>query len=125
MAVPEAFRRGREAFDAGRFFEAHEHWEEVWKAAPAETRPLFQALIQLAAACLKIARREYAPARRLLTRAVQDMQAAGATAPFEVAAVRVQAQDALERLEALGPERLAEFEPGWFPRLGPGTDDRR
>lgn len=118
MPVQGAFREGCEAFDQGRFYEAHERWEEVWRAAPREARPFYQALIQLAAACLKIADREYAPARKLLIRAVKGMQDAEIVPPGEVARVRAQAQVALDRLEALGAERLAEFDPRWYPRLG-------
>lgn len=117
MREPEAFRRGCEAFDAGRFFEAHEHWEAVWKASPSEARPYYRAMIQLAASCLKIARQEYAPARQLLLRAVKGLAEAPSVPPGGVADLRSQALETLERLEALGAERLAEFDPRWFPRL--------
>lgn len=117
MPDPEGFRRGCEAFDAGRFFEAHEHWEVVWRAAPCEARPFYRAMIQLAAACLKIARQEFAPARQLLRRAVQGLAEAPSGLPGGVTDPRSQVLETLERLEALGAERVAEFDPRWFPRL--------
>ena len=46
---------GARLFDDGRFFEAHEAWEEHWLVETDETkRRLFQGLIQIAAACHKL-----------------------------------------------------------------------
>ena|SRR6185295_2336590 len=50
---PEARRsllvEGLEDFRAGRFFAAHEAWEEVWRSTAPEPRDLLQGLIQIAA----------------------------------------------------------------------------
>ena len=46
----EAFERGLELFEAGRFFEAHEAWEEEWVRAPGRERFFLQALIHFAVA---------------------------------------------------------------------------
>jgi len=45
-----AFKRGLEAIRAGRYFEAHEELEEVWRAASAEERDFFQGLVHVAVA---------------------------------------------------------------------------
>ncbi len=39
-----------ELFNAGRYFEAHEAWEEVWNAAEGPERRFLQGLIQAAVA---------------------------------------------------------------------------
>ncbi len=44
------FRKGLEAFNAGQFYEAHEHWEEVWLETPNPEKTFVQGLIQIAAA---------------------------------------------------------------------------
>lgn len=44
------FARGVELFNAGAYWEAHEAWEEIWKAIPGRERRFFQGLIQAAAA---------------------------------------------------------------------------
>ena len=44
------FQQGLEAFNSAQFFEAHEHWEEVWLETPAPDRTFLQGLIQVAAA---------------------------------------------------------------------------
>jgi predicted metal-dependent hydrolase len=41
--------RGRALFNAGRYFEAHEVWEEAWLGEEDETRRLLQGLIQVTA----------------------------------------------------------------------------
>jgi predicted metal-dependent hydrolase len=44
------FRRGVARFNARRFFEAHEVWEELWLVEPEPEKTFLQGLIQLAAA---------------------------------------------------------------------------
>lgn len=46
----EPFKRGIELFNAGKFFDAHEAWEEIWLAEPEPEKTFLQGLIQLAAA---------------------------------------------------------------------------
>ena len=45
----ECLRRGAALFDAGRFWDAHEAWEEAWIEEDGEVRVLLQGLIQVAA----------------------------------------------------------------------------
>jgi len=44
------YNQGLEAFNSARFYDAHEHWEEVWLKAPEPERMFLQGLIQVAAA---------------------------------------------------------------------------
>jgi uncharacterized protein len=50
MDDTEKFERGVTDFNAGRFFEAHEVWEELWLSAPEPEKTFLQGLIQIAAA---------------------------------------------------------------------------
>ncbi len=50
MNDDEKFERGVADFNAGRFFEAHEVWEELWLAAAEPEKTFLQGLIQVAAA---------------------------------------------------------------------------
>jgi hypothetical protein len=43
------FRLGVTLFDQGRYFEAHEPWETIWRSRNPEPRDLFQGLVQVAA----------------------------------------------------------------------------
>jgi predicted metal-dependent hydrolase len=46
----EAFRLGIVEFNSGRFFEAHEAWEEIWLHSPEPEKTFLQGIIQIAAA---------------------------------------------------------------------------
>jgi predicted metal-dependent hydrolase len=61
-----AFKRGLEAIQAGRFFEAHEELEDAWRAAPSEERDFFQGLVHVAVAWYQAGRgRPVATGRQL------------------------------------------------------------
>ncbi|HTP52042.1 MAG TPA: DUF309 domain-containing protein [Anaeromyxobacteraceae bacterium] len=45
-----ALRRGEALYRQGRYFDAHEAWEEVWRVEHGEVRALLGGLIQVAAA---------------------------------------------------------------------------
>jgi predicted metal-dependent hydrolase len=71
----QALERGRELYAAGRFFEAHEAWEDAWREETGATRRLLQGLIMAAAAYHKMAvQRQSAGMTRLLTKALERLQ---------------------------------------------------
>jgi predicted metal-dependent hydrolase len=72
-----AFERGAHLYDAGQYFEAHEAWEERWKATTDATeRRFLQGLIQIAAAFHQLlVRRSPASADRLLARGLAKLDA--------------------------------------------------
>ena len=68
---------GRDAFNRGAFFEAHELWEDVWRNLAGDQRKLVQGLIQIAAGLHHLQRGRQRPAARLLARGVQKISRAG------------------------------------------------
>jgi len=70
-AENEDFLFGVDLFNAGYFWEAHTFWERLWalEETSPEIRRFLQAIIQTAAACLKIRQGQVAGARKLLDRA--------------------------------------------------------
>ena len=75
VATEEALEQGREAFAAGRFFEAHAHWEEAWRLESGTHRRLLQGLIQAAAAYHKMSvQRHPAGMVKLLDRALEQLR---------------------------------------------------
>ena len=64
-ADEDRFEEGVELFNAGRFFECHEAWEEVWKRQSGEQKLFLQGMIQAAAAILHVERRNRAGAESL------------------------------------------------------------
>ena len=65
---------GVEHFNAGRFWEAHESWEELWMVAEGEERQFLQGLIQLTAAYHHAQRGTLSGAVRLFDSAIRRMQ---------------------------------------------------
>ena len=49
--VPPEVRFGAALFNAGLFFEAHEYWEDVWRASRPPERQFYHGLVQAAAGC--------------------------------------------------------------------------
>lgn len=72
-AASPLFLQGLVEFRAGRFFEAHEDWELLWKNGKGDDKLFLQGLIQLAAACVHIGRGNAAPGRRLLALAKEKL----------------------------------------------------
>jgi uncharacterized protein len=70
----EAFRRGIEDFNAGRFFEAHEVWEEIWLRSPEPEKTFMQGIIQVAAAFHHHSRGNARGTRNLLQAALERLE---------------------------------------------------
>ena len=88
------FREGIDLFNRGRFFAAHEAWEEIWRSTTPEPKGLFQGLIQIAAALHQHLdlRRNEGP-RRTLAKARRNLE------PFAPAALGVDVADLLAQVE--------------------------
>lgn len=89
-----AFKRGLEAIRAGRYFEAHEHLEEAWRAAPAEERDFFQGLVHVAVAWYQAGRGRPVATGRQLEKAVRRL------APFAPVHHGVDVEGVLTQVEA-------------------------
>lgn len=78
----QTFASGAKAFDEGRFFEAHEHWETLWREEKAPPRRrLLQGLIQVAAALHKwVDKHAKAPAASLFAKGLAKLDACSPTA---------------------------------------------
>jgi predicted metal-dependent hydrolase len=60
------YEKGLEAFNSSHFYDAHEHWEEVWLETPNPDKKFLQGLIQVAAAFHHYSRANLAGTRNLL-----------------------------------------------------------
>ena len=109
------FGEGIALFNQGRFFEAHEAWEEIWRSTTPEPRDLFQGLIQVAAALHQFLdlKRIDGP-RRTLAKARRRLE------PYAPAALGIDVRDLLEQVghwEAWLERRKGE--PPSTPTLNP------
>jgi predicted metal-dependent hydrolase len=60
------YQKGLEAFNSGHFYDAHEHWEEVWLETSNSDKMFLQGLIQVAAAFHHYSRANLQGTRNLL-----------------------------------------------------------
>ena len=60
---------GIELFNAGRFFECHETWEDVWKLSEGTEKNFYQGMIQIAVAILHAQRGNARGARSVWNKA--------------------------------------------------------
>jgi len=104
---PEAFQsfeEGRRAWREGRFFDAHEHWEDLWRAeSDGAVRDGLQGLIQLAASLHKAEEGEPAGHAKLWAKAGLRLQAAARRVPV-LYGIDLQALLAMVPTEAPAPE---------------------
>lgn len=72
----DLFEEGIAHFNSGRFFEAHEPWEEIWRSTNPEPRDFYQGLVQVAAGLhIWFARAKCEPAARVLDRGLGRLRA--------------------------------------------------
>ncbi len=70
----EKFRKGLQQFNRGRFFDAHETWEEIWLASPEPEKAFLQGIIQVAAAFHHYARGNRAGTQSLLEAGLKKLE---------------------------------------------------
>ena len=99
----EALTRGIEHFNAGRYFQAHEAWEEGWHPSPEPERDFWQGLTQLAVGLTHRQRGNPHGATTLLRRGARRLRPYGeAHMGVSVAPLVAFADDAADRIENEG-----------------------
>jgi len=113
-------RRGVARYNAGRFWQAHEAFEVVWRQSRPPERPIWQGLIQAAAAMLH---RERGNRHGLLAqgRAAMEKLRAGAPAGFPVETARF-VQGLAACVDAGGPVPSMALTTGAARRPGTTKD---
>ncbi|HEY8029584.1 MAG TPA: DUF309 domain-containing protein [Gaiellaceae bacterium] len=103
MADP--YKAGLDHIRAGRYFEAHEELEIVWRAAPTEERDFYQGLVHVAVAWYQAGRGNRVGTERQLDKALRRLE------PYEpahrgvdVAALRLQLAELRATLDLRGRE---------------------
>ena len=84
LSPTEFLEYAQELLDAERAFHAHEVLEAAWKGRPAQERPLWQGLAQLAVGITHIQRGNPAGASVLLRRGAERLREAGDPVPYRV-----------------------------------------
>jgi uncharacterized protein len=113
--LPVEALRGLECFNAGAYFEAHEHLETAWRAEAGPLRDLYRGVLQVAVGYLHIQRGNYTGALKLFERSRACLAPFGA-ACLGINLARLSADR--ERVEAelrrIGPSHIASFNQELF-----------
>jgi hypothetical protein len=84
-ATRRALSEGIRRFDAGRFFDSHETWEDAWRVEAGEVRLLLHGLIQVAAGFHKgLVQGRPSGMVRLLETGLARIEAAGGLGLIEI-----------------------------------------
>ncbi len=107
--------RGRALFNEGRYFDAHEAWEEAWLTEGGDARLLLQGLIQVAAGCHKAGQGKAGGCARLLEAGLEKLEPLAAAYGIEDFARELK----LVHARALGWVRGQASDAGPIPDLPP------
>jgi predicted metal-dependent hydrolase len=95
------YQQGLDAFNSDRFYEAHEHWEEVWLETPHPDKMFLQGLIQVAAAFHHYSRANLQGTRNLLRAGLLKLECFPEIhGELEIEALRSAVRDWLAALDA-------------------------
>ena len=117
-APPQLLLDGIAQFNRGDYFEQHETLEALWRTETRPVRQLYQGILQVGVACHHLRRRNYHGVVYMLTRGSMYLTPfAPRCQTVDVRSLLDAAALALESVEALGPDRLDEFDWNLAPRI--------
>jgi uncharacterized protein len=101
--MTDPYKAGLDHIRAGRFFEAHEELELVWRAAPPEERDFYQGLVHVAVAWYQAGRGRPVATERQLEKALRRLAAYEPEhRGVDVAALRAQLAELRKTLDLRG-----------------------
>ncbi|MGC4191755.1 MAG: DUF309 domain-containing protein [Thermomicrobiales bacterium] len=118
VTPPLGIRRGIDLFNARQFYEQHEAIEHEWHAERGPIRRLYQGILQIGVGFHHALNGNHKGAVLLLHAGIEktrdfEPQALG----IDTATLVVESQACLDRIDALGPNRLHEFDPAMIPTI--------
>ncbi len=112
----ELFELGREAFNARDFYDAHEHWEELWTDHHLPDADFIQGLIQLAVGCYHLTNTNLNGAGGLFTKCIPKLEPyQPVQRDLDVGSLVAFARQSLEQIEGLSS--ADRFDWSGLPRL--------
>ncbi len=116
---PPGLFQGIEQFNRHEFFECHETLEAIWIEEKTELRRLYQGILQVGVGFYHtIKRKNYRGATTLLQGGINYLRPfAPIYFSIDVAELIAGAERALAHIQALGPERITEFDLSFIPQI--------
>ncbi len=104
-------REGIRLFNEQRYFEAHEELEAAWKEERGRVRQLYQGILEAAVTYLHIRRCNFAGAVKVYGRSMRWLRAwPEVCRGMDVGQLRRDLNAAIDEVQRLGAEHLAEFD---------------
>lgn len=117
--APADLRKAIHEFNEGAFFEQHETLELLWRATPGDIRHLYEGILQVGVGMHHLlVNRNFHGAAVKLDHGIRLLGAFPSVCHgVDVERLRRDARRARLHLLRLGPDRLADFDPGRVPRV--------
>ena len=116
--LPDLAFKGIEEFNRGEFYECHEYLEEAWMQEPRRVRFLYQGILQVGVGFYHLQNGNWRGATGLLRNgAVRLREFEPVTLGVDVAKLVRESERCLRELEALGRERIDEFDRSGVPKV--------
>ncbi len=116
--LPDLALKGIEEFNGGEFYECHEYLEEAWMQEPRRVRFLYQGILQVGVGFYHLQNGNWRGATGLLRNGTQRLREfEPETLGIDVARLVRESERCLEELEALGRERVGEFDASKIPKV--------
>ena len=125
LVAHETFQLGLTAYGRGAYYEAHEHWELLWRDEPeGHRRNFLQGLIQVAAALHKLGvMKSPTGSMRLFERARARLsEVPSGMGGVDIQAVIAGIDLALAAIPQLLVENRTDLDPLLVPRIGPAPN---
>jgi hypothetical protein len=112
------FRKGIELFNAGKHWEAHEVFEDVWRMQKGDAKRLAQGFVQMAAGFAYIKKKRFSSIAYLFDKSSEKFALVGHLLPQVNISELVDAMSAAKReVERLGEEHVEKFQSSLYPRI--------
>lgn len=117
-APPPELLKGIHEFNAGEFFEQHETLELLWRATESDVRYLYQGILLVGVGFYHLEQGNFHGAQAKLSAGLEMLAwFTPACQTVDVADLIARTRSCLERVRALGPDRLSEFERALIPQV--------
>jgi hypothetical protein len=115
---PPEFLKGVHEFNAGEFFEQHETLELLWRATESDIRYLYQGVLLVGVGFYHLEQGNCHGTQAKLAAGIEMLEWFGPECQsVDVADLIARARVCLERVRALGRDRLGEFDRSLIPQV--------
>jgi predicted metal-dependent hydrolase len=81
MVMPDLLETGISLFNTGKFYEAHEVWEDLWRETNGLLKTCYQGLIQAAVGMYHLSNLNEAGAASQLQKSIRNLETGATAAP--------------------------------------------